>query len=901
MSSSPAAASADSALLLHCSPARTVWLRRANGSLDVVAKVYVSGSQADAERELAMGQHARGTGVVDYLAASTDPETNRPCVTTAYVSGDNLESLVANNGAMPAEQACRQLAAVARTLARLHALATPEAPRGICHGDIKPQNLLATAAGTLLLDFEHACAIGSASDRAFTGGTTAFAPPEAANGAAPNAGFDVYGLGATLAFLLNGGGERQIPQHPEVVALLADCRAVDPSRRPTAATAAERLQQLADALAADEAEVVLHDWTSGTMALASTATSLPPDPRILPWRRRRRLLERLPTLLQRPASMPSDPTDLWHELRRVTHVLARFPRHRDALARRRELLQACAAVLRGAAEQLHTSSKSEQFDRAEQQLRAIEQLTQFAAELPRGLATVSGLQTSGPPNLLQRSPIAYLQRLAKQLAAEQQELAARISRIEAAERNLDFALAEQEIDAMAAEYGGSSQSAAKRRDQLHRLGFYLDRVARAKPNVDQVAPMWNAKALQPVLDFAASAASANEARARRDAPGGTVGLRSLQLTLASLADEFPHLPQVPPALDALSRALHDLTDDAWKQLAEAEQSLRAVPVPVRPLQVSIGRLDTFRTLEVFVDRPNRPRSSLLDGIERLRLGLEQARSARDRLAEHAEHALARRHWTTGLFDMERAVAGLTPGDDQERVEAERLRERLDEARRTKQEVEAAVRRNVELQAEYAELEDDTSSTFAARLQALEQRRDTLRFSACMCPTNASRCIDRICAASKRRSRSNKPAKPNAALDGTTDPVQRQRLVRETLDHLTTATAAAEHGLEAPRRVVRLIDHWRTLATQTQAAVDAQLRDEQTRRRHRRRMIAIAVVALAATGTAVALPTELAEQTVLIAAHRRARHSGQIERRQQIRRHARFPAGLQLARHCQPAD
>ena len=226
----------------------------------------------------------------------------------------------------------------------------------------------------------------------------------------------------------------------------------------------------------------------------------------------------------------------------------------------------------------------------------------------------------------------------------------------------------------------------------------------------------------------AHAADALASHVHRESSGrGSVGLRSLQLTLASVVDEFPHLGQVPPALTALSNALTHLTDESWQQLSDAEQRLRIVPVPVRPLQLALGRLDTFRILEAFVDRPERPRSELLDGLERLRLGLEQARSARDRLAENAEHALARGHWTTGLFDMERAVERLNPADDSERVEAERLRERLQAARRTKQEIETAVHRNVQLTARYAALEDDPLSTADARLRALQERRDCLMF------------------------------------------------------------------------------------------------------------------------------------------------------------------------------
>jgi serine/threonine protein kinase len=323
MSSPPAAAPAASALLLHCSPARTVWLRRATrpGS-DVVAKVYVSGSQADAERECQMGQWARGPGVVEYLAVETDQDSNRPAVLTRYVPGENLERVVATLGAMPALEAATRLLPVAEALSRLHGLRTRELPRGMCHGDVKPQNLLVAADCVLLLDFEHAAAIGTAAGDGFTGGTTNFAPPEAMRGAAPNAAFDVFGLGATLAFLVRGGGPADVPQHQDVRDLIARCTAADAAARPNAGEVAKQLARLADLLRGDGGEAILHDWANGALALEpAAAMTLADDPRARPWLRRRRLLERLPELLRRPPGLPAEPGGLLQELQLATRAL----------------------------------------------------------------------------------------------------------------------------------------------------------------------------------------------------------------------------------------------------------------------------------------------------------------------------------------------------------------------------------------------------------------------------------------------------------------------------------------------------------------------------------------------------------------------------------------------------
>jgi serine/threonine protein kinase len=153
--------------------------------LPLVTKIYVAGSMAEAEGEFAMARLAAGAGVVVYRSVGIDAAANRPCVTSNFETGTDLDRLVAEFGSLPAALACRLLAPVAATLARLHALRVQDAPAGLCHGDVKPRNLLRTATTTLLLDFEHARPI-SASHRAdavaFTGGSHGSAPPEATQG-----------------------------------------------------------------------------------------------------------------------------------------------------------------------------------------------------------------------------------------------------------------------------------------------------------------------------------------------------------------------------------------------------------------------------------------------------------------------------------------------------------------------------------------------------------------------------------------------------------------------------------------------------------------------------------------------------------------------------------------------
>ncbi len=867
MSSQSTSATAD-LVCLHCSPARTVLLQRGtSGAPDVVRKIYVSGSMTEAEHEVAMGQAAAGIGVVTYRAAQLDSQSNRPSVTLDYRRGDNLDTLVARRGALPAADAVCIVRSVATTLARLHELSATDMPHGLCHGDIKPQNILlvhenhkdasvecpapdTSLADTLLLDFEHAIAIGTqpsvTGEQPFTGGTHAYSPPEALRGEQPTAAFDVFGLGATLAFLLDGGIGRRVPRHPRVESLVLACCATDASERPTAAELAARCERLAHVLRDDACEQNLHDWATGTCKGEPTDDS---DARAVMWTHRQRILQRLPTLLQAPPTSPDDPEDLQRELDLALRVLARFPRNVSLLARRQQLLEAIRKLLCGAAATVRKQNKAEQFEDALRWLRTTDTLLAAALSVAGGLATVTRLDKGVAPGALQRAPVEFLQLLVTQTEGAEQELRRHADQISAAELTLDLTSAENAIDAMAANYGGTSKTVAERRDQLHRLGFYLDRIARAESKVERVGPLWDPIALQPLRALVTGAATALETFRREPSGSGAVGLRSLQVTLTNIAEEFPHLTQVEPALSALSSALLHLTDQAWQQLDDAELRLNVVPVPVRPLQLALGRLDTFRMLEAFVDRPEHPRSELLDGIERLRLGLEQARSARDRLAENAEHALARGHWTTGLFDMERAVERLHPGDEAEHGEAERLRERLQDARRTKKEIESALRRNVELTANYAALEDDPRSTADARMRVLQDRRDCLIFLGLHVPNDRVELYRKDLRSVETQLAVERAADAEQRLNALDDPLQRLRLARSTVE-LLSANTPSSGGVEQPGRLVRLQEHWRTVTAQCLRTVDAQTDEQQHRQRHRKRTMAIAVIAFVVTTTAI---------------------------------------------------
>ncbi|MBX3462085.1 MAG: hypothetical protein KF830_02865 [Planctomycetes bacterium] len=834
------AASADEPRLLHASPERVVHVvRESPGGRRVVRKLVVSGSLADAEREVALGQLAAGPGVVAYLGATLDPASHRPCLTTEYVDGQDLDQIVAERGALPAAFACRLLAPAATTLARLHALRAPAAPHGLAHGDVKPRNLLWTGTDTLLLDFEHAAAQTPSS----ADGTDA-APPA---GLRPSAADDVFGLGRTLRWLLGGGIDCPLPQHPDLERLLAVLLEPSPERRPRAAEVAATLASLAERLEDDTDEAALDALARGAKVAAGVAR-----PGVRRWQRRaQRLQARLPQLLVVPSAVPTEPAALCRELRTAARVLRRFPRHAPTLQWRQTLGRAAGRLLAAAAERTAALRRSEEFDVAAHWLRDAGHLARDWLELP-GAGTLP-TDATATPTALHRDPIAFLQQLGHEVAIARADLAAETAAILAAQARLDLDGAARAIDAMAERWGGASPTATRQRDQLHRLSFYLERIARSQPNVERVAAAWDAVALVPVTELVAAAATAIQGRARRETATGIVGLRSLQITLVNLAQEFPHLPQVPPAHEALAHALVDLTDRAWQELDATRTLLRSEPVPVRPLQAALARLDTLRILDAFVDRPERARSQLQDAIEALRLRLDQARATRDRLAEGAENALARGHWTTGLFDMERAVAGLNPVDDQERAEAERLQERLTEARRRRQEIDAAVRRNAELLARYARLQDEPTSSSADRLQALAARRDCLHLLAMHVPADRAALYTRDLRDVETQIALEQAGAAEQQLDAATDPFERAHLARAGVDQILAAVNIASQAAPAPGRLLRLLEHWQRLAAQAQQAVAQRQAEQNAARRRRRQRVGLAIAGVAAMAALLLVP------------------------------------------------
>ncbi|MCC6344678.1 MAG: serine/threonine-protein kinase [Bryobacterales bacterium] len=153
-----------------------------------------------------------------------------PYMVLEYVEGETVAQRLRRS---PLTQ--RELIPIARQIASGLAEAHR---RGICHGDLKPANLMIDKRGIVkILD------LGSA------GGTAAYMAPERAAGKPPDARSDVYSFGATLYEMAAGERDFRMPAHARIPAplgaVIERCMDKDPeSRYPDAGALAAALDRL---------------------------------------------------------------------------------------------------------------------------------------------------------------------------------------------------------------------------------------------------------------------------------------------------------------------------------------------------------------------------------------------------------------------------------------------------------------------------------------------------------------------------------------------------------------------------------------------------------------------------------------------------------------------------------
>ncbi len=129
---------------------------------------------------------------------------NHPHICTLYDIGPNylvMEYIEGSplKGPLPVDEALRIAVQIASALEAAHA-------KGILHRDLKPGNILVTAAGAKLLDFGLAklTADGDATQTVGISGTPLYMSPEQAEGRVLDTRSDVFSFGAVLYELLSG-------------------------------------------------------------------------------------------------------------------------------------------------------------------------------------------------------------------------------------------------------------------------------------------------------------------------------------------------------------------------------------------------------------------------------------------------------------------------------------------------------------------------------------------------------------------------------------------------------------------------------------------------------------------------------------------------------------------------
>lgn len=166
-------------------------------AIKVLHRVLDERAQTQFHAEIqVMGTLGWHPNIVPLVDAGTTDE-GQPYLVMQRMSGSLGERLAAE-GPLPPEVVLRHMAAAASGLQAAH-------NAGLLHRDLKPDNLLLDADGTVRVsDFGVALAAGAADGTRGTTGTLAYAAPELLGGASPSVASDVYALGATMFALLTG-------------------------------------------------------------------------------------------------------------------------------------------------------------------------------------------------------------------------------------------------------------------------------------------------------------------------------------------------------------------------------------------------------------------------------------------------------------------------------------------------------------------------------------------------------------------------------------------------------------------------------------------------------------------------------------------------------------------------
>ena len=169
----------------------------ADGTAVAIKRLHAPQQAARFEIEarlLARLSHPRVVRVLEYFVENGDG-----CLVMELVAGEDLRAHLALHGrpGLPVDEAVRLALEACEALAYLH-------DQHVVHRDVKPQNLVLSDRGVVLVDFGIAREATATREATVGVGTPAYMAPEVAAGGLVSPRADVYGLAATLWALLTG-------------------------------------------------------------------------------------------------------------------------------------------------------------------------------------------------------------------------------------------------------------------------------------------------------------------------------------------------------------------------------------------------------------------------------------------------------------------------------------------------------------------------------------------------------------------------------------------------------------------------------------------------------------------------------------------------------------------------